>query len=795
MPTFLFHHMGQILLRPAILWVSAQQNSCKRNVGKALPVMNGIGMAGECSQESENNAQTKAKNVPDTPRQSGTLDCKPTEQRADWCAEREVWAWSRWRKTLHILFLISSLHADMRRSEQTEMTPDSVSFMSCSLIRLSYVFCMSDDEPFGISGYRKVGKRDIDKPWAGVLYYTEFTYYIYYTHFWADIGLHEIMRNHELEFSILYRMYILHILYPLLSRYWYAVSWITPSPALISMWHFSRRPIWHFWSQKQALEKPWYLYLREEILEYRVLFCILPSIELQGTVLKTTNFSFLEIKKFKKRSGETICSLCRCNCCVSSHCIGGLALGGWDMRKWWALLRRWWTPRRWLCLALQWWWTPTKVRPWGWWWTPGVGGVWPWGGGEPRLRSVLGGGGEPPRCLAWRQSKFWKDSHWKIAVSRFFERDIPIHANICQSGQGCEILCWEEFFSEPTQLLEIKSCQVAAPFTPVQPTRRGTQRPDPPPKRRRIRRIPVDTSDLPEQIAQAPGTTVCWLSFFLWGILEKSSLGKVLKSILGAAMKHTSSRHCCCQASLSAVSADEHMSEARAMRLENKWVEMRSHAQMALLTPNSPEVAHEAYLFLAEADFHMSRFAAAKEHLAWYLSEKPTCPNGLQLKADLEGHEVEGDEDSADDKEQHLPMSHEAAEAAAQEIMAMPPVLDTTERAEAVASVEAPLHGGQRSCMISVSVPISSTFKALLEKARSVTWSWCSHLSLQQRKSHAGSFEKRWGSAACWNGCKGSQSKDIASARALAKRVANSKESVRPIDQGYDLRLRFRFLL
>lgn len=182
-------------------------------------------------------------------------------------------------------------------------------------------------------------------------------------------------------------------------------------------------------------------------------------------------------------------------------------------------------------------------------------------------------------------------------------------------------------------------------------------------------------------------------------------------------MKHSSSCHCCCQASLSAVSADEHMSEARAMRLENKWIEVRSHAQMALLTPNSPEVVHEAYLFLAEADFHMSRFAAAKEHLAWYLSEKPTCPNGLQLKADLEGHEVEGDEDSGDDKEQHLPMSHEAAEAAAQEIMDMPPVLEAaTERAEAVGSVEAPLHGGQRSCMISVSVPISSTLKALLEK-------------------------------------------------------------------------------
>lgn len=182
-------------------------------------------------------------------------------------------------------------------------------------------------------------------------------------------------------------------------------------------------------------------------------------------------------------------------------------------------------------------------------------------------------------------------------------------------------------------------------------------------------------------------------------------------------MGKASSRHCCCQASLSAVSADEHMSEARAMRLENKWIEMRSHAQMALLTRNSPEVVHEAYLFLAEADFHMSRFAAAKEHLAWYLSEKPTCPNGLQLKADLEGHEVEGDEASTDDKEQHLPMSHEAAEAAAQEIMNMPPVLEAaTERAEAVGSVEAPLHGGQRSCMISVSVPISSTLKALLEK-------------------------------------------------------------------------------
>lgn len=42
------------------------------------------------------------------------------------------------------------------------------------------------------------------------------------------------------------------------------------------------------------------LYLREEILEYRVLFCILPSIELQGTVLKTTNLAFLESKSSKK---------------------------------------------------------------------------------------------------------------------------------------------------------------------------------------------------------------------------------------------------------------------------------------------------------------------------------------------------------------------------------------------------------------------------------------------------------------------------------------------------------------
>ena len=410
MPTFLFHRMGQILLRPAILWVSAQQNSCKRNVGKALPVMNGIGMAGECSQESENNAQTKAKNVPNTPRQSGTLDCKPTEQRADWCAEREVWAWSRWRKTLHILFLISSLHADMWRSEQTEMTPDSVYFVSCSLIRLSYIWHV---------WWRPIWHFWKSKSWKtrywqtmswSFLYYTEFTYYIYYTHFWADIGMHEILRNHELEFSILYRMYILHILYPLLSRYWYAVSWITPSPALISMWHFSRRPIWHFWSQslKTSFGETmiFYTFVRRY---WNTAFCFASS---QALSCKG-QFSR------KKRSWEIICSLCRCNCCVSSHCcsisIGGLALGGWDTRKWWALLRRedvwpWGGGEPQLRSVLGVLVNPRRGGVWPWGggeprlrWvlggggeSPGVGGVWPWGGGEPRLRSVLGGGGEPP---------------------------------------------------------------------------------------------------------------------------------------------------------------------------------------------------------------------------------------------------------------------------------------------------------------------------------------------------------------------------------------------------------------
>lgn len=92
----------------------------------------------------------------------------------------------------------------------------------------------------------------------------------------------------------------------------------------------------------------------------------------------------------------------------------------------------------------------------------GVGGVWPWGGGEPGLRSVLGGGGEPPGVggvwlgLRWGpvQNKcsdvvwFWGAAEQilerftlKDCSSRFFERAIPIHANICQSGQGCEIRC------------------------------------------------------------------------------------------------------------------------------------------------------------------------------------------------------------------------------------------------------------------------------------------------------------------------------------------------------------------
>ena len=59
------------------------------------------------------------------------------------------------------------------------------------------------------------------------------------------------------------------------------------------------------------------------------------------------------------------------------------------------------------------------------------------------------------------------------------------------------------------------------------------------------------------------------------------------------------------------------------------------------------------------------------------------------------GHEVEGHEeaDCGDDREEHVPMSHEATEAAAQEIMDMPSVLEVaTEKAEVVSSVEAPLH-------------------------------------------------------------------------------------------------------
>ena len=112
MPTFLFHRMRQILLRPAILGVSAQQSSLKRNVGKALPVMNGIGMAGECLQENENNAQTKAKNAP---KRIAGLQAHKTARRLV-LGEGSV-SMEPVEEDVGILSLISSLHVDMRRSE------------------------------------------------------------------------------------------------------------------------------------------------------------------------------------------------------------------------------------------------------------------------------------------------------------------------------------------------------------------------------------------------------------------------------------------------------------------------------------------------------------------------------------------------------------------------------------------------------------------------------------------------------------------------------------------------------
>ena len=50
--------------------------------------------------------------------------------------------------------------------------------------------------------------------------------------------------------------------------------------------------------------------------------------------------------------------------------------------------------------------------------------VWLWGGGRANFGKI----------------------HIDCSFTFFFERAIPIYANICQSGQGCEILCVERNF-------------------------------------------------------------------------------------------------------------------------------------------------------------------------------------------------------------------------------------------------------------------------------------------------------------------------------------------------------------